>query len=62
MNTGALLMAPESGEKTRDKEGQLRAARKTLSEEIAAIDEKYTRRLKIVFRLWHTLCKILSHG
>ena len=55
-------MAPESGEKTRDKEGQLRAARKTLSEEIAAIDEKYTRRLKTVFRLWHTLCKLLSHG
>ena len=41
---------------------QLRAARKTLSEEIAAIDEKYTRRLKTVFRLWHTLCEILSHG
>ena len=41
---------------------QLRAARKTLAEEISAIEEKYTRRLKATFRLWHTLCKILSHG
>ena len=40
----------------------LRAERKALSEEISSIERKFLRRLNKITNLWHTLCKILSHG
>ncbi len=41
---------------------ELRATRRSLSEEISAVEKSFLRRIRITVHLWHTLCKILSHG
>ena len=40
----------------------LRIERKALSERISSVEERFLHRIRKTIRLWHTLCKILSHG